>query len=190
MIENDFLIHVVDHRLIRNFSRSSHIEIMNTIEILGSSCFRGWNSFSSISFESDSRLKRIEAAALDRLNHRLVLPSTVLFIASDAVHDLFQISLADGDSCPEFGQWQRLRASDAVVDFRRIRRIGSGLGALAEYEHAHPDMLDILRLEASVSVCIEDGLRTLALAAAEIPMLIVYPGATSTWDWPFWSRHA
>jgi hypothetical protein len=27
-----------------------------------------------------------------------------------------------------------LRASDVVVDFRHIRRIGSGLGALAEYE--------------------------------------------------------
>jgi hypothetical protein len=27
-----------------------------------------------------------------------------------------------------------LRASGIVVDFRRVRRIGSGLGALAEYE--------------------------------------------------------
>jgi hypothetical protein len=79
-------------------------------------------------------LRRIEAAALDRLNHRLILPSTVLFIASNAVRDPFQISLADGDSCPEFGQWQQLRASGVVVDFKRIRRIGSGFGALAEYE--------------------------------------------------------
>jgi hypothetical protein len=39
VIENDFLIDIVDHRLIRNFSRSCHIEIMITVEIVGSSCF-------------------------------------------------------------------------------------------------------------------------------------------------------
>jgi hypothetical protein len=50
------------------------------------------------------------------------------------IRDPFQIPLADGDSCPEFGQWQRLQASGVVVDFRRIRRIGSGFGALVEYE--------------------------------------------------------
>jgi hypothetical protein len=127
VIENDFLIDIVDHRLIRNLSRSCHIEIMNTIEILGSSCFCKCKSVCSISFESNSRLKRIEAAALHRLNYRLVLPSTVMFIASNAVDDPFQISLAEADSCPEFGQWQQLCASGTVVDFRRIRRIGSGL---------------------------------------------------------------
>jgi hypothetical protein len=105
-VKNDFLTDIVDHRLIRHFSRSSHIDIMNTIEILGSSCFSRCKSLSSISFESNSRLKRIEAAALDRLDHRLVLPSTVLFIASDAVDDPFQISLADTDSRHRFGQWQ------------------------------------------------------------------------------------
>jgi hypothetical protein len=106
VIENDFLINIVDHRLIRKISRSCHIEIMNTIKILGLSCFSFCGSLSSISFESNSQLKRIEAPALNRLNHRLVLPSTVLLIASNAVHDPFQISLADADSCPEFGQWQ------------------------------------------------------------------------------------
>jgi hypothetical protein len=72
-------------------------------------------------------LKRIEAAALGRINDQLIRPSTVLFFASDAIDDPSQISLADADSWPEFGQWQQLRASDVVVDFRRIRRIGSGL---------------------------------------------------------------
>jgi hypothetical protein len=65
-------------------------------------------------------LERIEAIALNRLNHRHVLPSTILFIPSNAIDDPLQISLADADSCPEFGQWQRLRASSVVVDFRRI----------------------------------------------------------------------
>jgi hypothetical protein len=58
----------------------------------------------------------------------------VLFIASNAVDDPFEMSLADADSCAGFGQWQRLRASGVVVDFRRIARAGSDLGALAEYE--------------------------------------------------------
>jgi hypothetical protein len=118
------------------FSSSSlqSIKIALNVEILGSLYFSKCKSLSSISFESNSRLKRIEAAARDRLNHRLVLPSTVLFIASNAVDNPCQISLAGGDSCPEFGQWHRLLASGVVVDFRRIRRITSDLGTLAEYE--------------------------------------------------------
>jgi hypothetical protein len=93
-----------EHFHLHHFNRS--IEIPWNVEILVSSYFSACKSLSSISFEFNSRLKRIEAAALHRLNHRLVLPSTVLFIASNAVDDPFQISLADGDSFPEFGQWQ------------------------------------------------------------------------------------
>jgi hypothetical protein len=110
------------------------MEIPRNVEIVGSSCFSCCKSVSSISFESNSQLQRIEATGLGQINHRFVLPSTVLFIASNAVDNSFQISLADADSCPEFGQWHQLRASGVVVDFRRSRRIGSGLGALAEYE--------------------------------------------------------
>jgi hypothetical protein len=39
VIEHDILIDVVDHKLIRNFSTSSEIEIGRDIEILGSNCF-------------------------------------------------------------------------------------------------------------------------------------------------------
>jgi hypothetical protein len=39
VIEKDFLIDVVDHKLIRNFSKSSSIEILRNIEILGSKFF-------------------------------------------------------------------------------------------------------------------------------------------------------
>jgi hypothetical protein len=69
VIDNDFLIEIVDQRLIRIFSRSSHFEIMHTFEILGSSCFSGCNLLSFISFQSNPQFKRIEAAALNRLNH-------------------------------------------------------------------------------------------------------------------------
>jgi hypothetical protein len=54
VIENDFLIDIVDFRYIQNVSRLYHIEIMNSIDILGSSYFSCCNSLSSISFESSS----------------------------------------------------------------------------------------------------------------------------------------
>jgi hypothetical protein len=60
------------------------------------------------------------------------MPSTVLFVGSNAVHDPCQISLAGGDSCPGFCQWQRLGTLGVVIDFRNIRRMGSGLRPLAE----------------------------------------------------------
>jgi hypothetical protein len=104
------------------FSSSSlqSIKIPRNVEMIGSLCFSCCKSLSSISFESSSQLKRIEAAALNWLNYRVILSLSVLFITSNAVDDPFQISLADADSCPESGQWQRLRTSGLVVDFRRI----------------------------------------------------------------------
>jgi hypothetical protein len=65
-------------------------------------------------------LERTEATALNQLNHRLIFLSTVLFIISNAVDNPFQISLADADSCPEFGQRRQLRAWGAIVDSGRM----------------------------------------------------------------------
>jgi hypothetical protein len=62
-MEHEFLIDIVHHKLIRNFSVSSNIEIPRTIAILGSSCFSDCKSLSSISFESNLCLKRIESRA-------------------------------------------------------------------------------------------------------------------------------
>jgi predicted transcriptional regulator len=62
-MEHEFLIDIVHHKLIRNFSVSSKIEIPRTIQVLGSSCFSYCKSISSISFESNSGLKRIESYA-------------------------------------------------------------------------------------------------------------------------------
>jgi hypothetical protein len=39
VIENESLIDILDHKLIRNFSKSSDITILSSIEILGPSCF-------------------------------------------------------------------------------------------------------------------------------------------------------
>jgi hypothetical protein len=56
--ENAFLVDVVDYKLIRSFSTSSHIRIPYDIEILGSSCFFGCDPLSYISFESNPRISR------------------------------------------------------------------------------------------------------------------------------------
>jgi hypothetical protein len=61
VLENDFLIDVLHHKLIQNFSKSSGIEIGRNIEIVGSNCFSSCKSLSSITFESNSHLRRIES---------------------------------------------------------------------------------------------------------------------------------
>jgi hypothetical protein len=63
VIENEFLMDIVHHKLIRNLSRSSNLEMVSDIEIVGSSCFSYCESLLSISFESNSRLIRIESFA-------------------------------------------------------------------------------------------------------------------------------
>jgi hypothetical protein len=134
LIDRESFVDIIDHRLIRHFGSSSHVDICCDIEILGSFCFSDCKSLSSISFESNSRLKRIESSALRDLHFQIVIPSTILFIASDAVLDPFQIDISDCDSCPEFSRWQELRASGVVVDFRRLRKVGSGLLSLPNYQ--------------------------------------------------------
>jgi hypothetical protein len=75
-----FLIDIVDHKLICNFSTSPHVEIPYDIEILGSSCFSCCQSHTSISFESNSRVKQIESGAFFHCSLRAVIPSTILFV--------------------------------------------------------------------------------------------------------------
>jgi hypothetical protein len=83
VVENEILIDIVHHKLIRNFSRSSNIEIGSDIEILGSSCFSSCKSRSSISFESNSRLIRIESDAFFYSPlQSIVIPSNVEILGS------------------------------------------------------------------------------------------------------------
>jgi hypothetical protein len=63
VIEREFFIDIIHDELIRTFSKSLSITIPSDVEILGSSCFAHCQSFSSISFESNSRLTRIESFA-------------------------------------------------------------------------------------------------------------------------------
>jgi hypothetical protein len=75
-----------------------------------------------ISFESNSRLKRLESHVFGSLAGPITIPSTILFIAHDATPGAFSTLLSDGDSCPEFDRWRRLWESRIAVDFRRIVR--------------------------------------------------------------------
>jgi hypothetical protein len=82
-IENDFLIKIVDHQLVRKFSRSLHIDIVVTIEIVGSLSFYSCKSLSSISFESSSRLTRIEWTTLSCSSVQLIeIPRNVEIVWS------------------------------------------------------------------------------------------------------------
>jgi hypothetical protein len=60
-------------------------------------------------------LKRIESRAFSACHSSIVLPSTGVFVASDAASDLSQLSLSGPDSCPMFDRWQRLRKSGITV---------------------------------------------------------------------------
>jgi hypothetical protein len=122
VVRDDFLIDIVDHKLIRNVSSSSSVIIPCDIEILGASCFACCTFLESVSFEFNSRLSRSESEAFTDFSGRITLPSAVLFVAHDAIPDPSQLSLCDEDSCPEFGRWRRVRQSGTAVDFRRIVR--------------------------------------------------------------------
>jgi hypothetical protein len=75
-VENDFLIDIVHHKLMCNSSNSSNITIPSDIEMLGLDCFSNCESFSSISFESNSQLTRIESVVFLYLSLKSILIPT------------------------------------------------------------------------------------------------------------------
>jgi serine/threonine protein kinase len=79
-------------------------------------------------------LTRIESEAFSSSSlQSILLPSTILFVASDAVDVVSHIRFADFDSCPEFDGWCQLKRSGIAVDFRRIQRFGSCFQCLINY---------------------------------------------------------
>jgi hypothetical protein len=80
-IEHTFLLDIVNHRLIRDFSSSSSFNVCADIEILGSSCFSHCQLLSSLLFESNSRFIRIESSAFYRTSlESMESPRNVQFI--------------------------------------------------------------------------------------------------------------
>jgi serine/threonine protein kinase len=136
IVENDFLIDNARHRLIRNFSQFTSVEIPCHVEILGSFSFSyciAHLSVSSIAFTIPSQLRRIESQAFSGLSVAVAIPPTIMFIAYDAAPDYSAISLVDANSCPEFDRWRKVRKHGVTVDFRRILRCGSRLPSLKAY---------------------------------------------------------
>jgi serine/threonine protein kinase len=79
-------------------------------------------------------LTRIESEAFhDSLHAFILIPSTILFIVSDAVDDPSQIRFIDGDSCPGFDRWLQLKSQGIAIDFRRIQRVGFDIPYLGDY---------------------------------------------------------
>jgi serine/threonine protein kinase len=86
-------------------------------------------------------LKRIESRAFDQLNVDIVISSKILFVASNAISNPFQITFDDCNCCPEFDRWRQLREQDISVDFRRILKFDSDLADLTAY------LIDVSRFE-------------------------------------------
>jgi hypothetical protein len=100
VVENDFLSDVLHHKLIRNFAKSSEIEVARNIEILGLNCFSSCSSFSSIIFESNSHLRRIESEAFSYSSlQSMIIPRNVQFIDVSAFIDvtLSSVSIESGN---------------------------------------------------------------------------------------------
>jgi predicted metal-binding protein len=99
VIENDFLIDVVHHKLIRHFSKSSEIDIGNNIEILESNCFSNCKSLSSITFESNAHLTRIESKVFSFSSLQSVLiPRNVEILGSNCLSNCKSLSLISFES--------------------------------------------------------------------------------------------
>jgi hypothetical protein len=79
-------------------------------------------------------LKRIESHAFDGLFSTIVIPETVLCVASDLGGHRRQLLFVEGHSCDEFDDWLRMRKSGISVDFRCLLRFVSGHLDLESYQ--------------------------------------------------------
>jgi hypothetical protein len=79
-----------------------------------------------------------------------LIPSSILFIASDAMDIASQIRFIDGDSCPEFDRWLDLKGSDIAIDFRRIGRFGFDVRCMGDY------IVKVSEIEARSIICDSD----------------------------------
>jgi hypothetical protein len=105
VVENEFLIDIVHHKSNSNFSTSSNVDISSDIEILGSFCFSHSQSFSSISFESNSRLTRIKSEVFSYLSlQSIVIPRNVEFIDGSAFADVPISSISIESENAEIGR--------------------------------------------------------------------------------------
>jgi hypothetical protein len=93
IVEEDFMFDFDRRIMIRYLGKSVSVCIPNYVYVIGEFCFSGCNSVSSISFECDSILERIECHAFSWTRLTSVqLPATVEFIAVNAFPETCTIS--------------------------------------------------------------------------------------------------
>jgi hypothetical protein len=91
--KNDFLIDVVNHKLIRDFARGRIRTIPKDIEIIGSCCFAFSFDPQSLKWESYTRLIRIESQAFALASiESIVIPSSVEVLCSSCFADCTRLS--------------------------------------------------------------------------------------------------
>jgi hypothetical protein len=120
-------------------------------------------------------LIRIESSAFSSSSLRsIVIPSTILFVASDVVYIPLEISLLDGNSCPEFDRWIDLRRHQIAIDFRRILRVDSGLQQLRDY------VVNLSVFEETSMIVRSDGVLNEKYRRSEDEFLIVVKSISFT----------
>jgi hypothetical protein len=99
-----------------SWSRIHSIMIPRNVEIIRADCFVYCNSLSSVTFESHSKILRIETRAFDvGALREVVIPPSVCFIDGHAFHYESQIT----SPCPELSRWCAAYLADPSVPFRR-----------------------------------------------------------------------
>jgi hypothetical protein len=79
-------------------------------------------------------LTRIESGAFyDSSLQSILIPSSILFIASDAIDIASQIKLIGWYPYPEFEGWLELKQSGIAIDFRRVERVGLDIPWSGDY---------------------------------------------------------
>jgi hypothetical protein len=97
----------------------------NNVEILGSYCSSFSSSLSSITFQSNSGLTRIESEAFSpSLFQSILTPSIISFTVSDAIALASPIRLVGWYSYPEFDPGLELKGPGIEIDCPRISRVG------------------------------------------------------------------
>jgi hypothetical protein len=105
--------------LVRYFGKATNIVLPRYIEILCSSCCSDCKSLSSISFENDSALTRIESRAFCQTSLKsITIPRHVQFIDGSAFPSIPHIAVSIEPSNPHF-----VVKSDFIVDSSNTRLI-------------------------------------------------------------------
>jgi hypothetical protein len=96
-VSGNFLLDSEGRTAIRYCGHSRKVNLNRNVEILGTGCFFHCKPLSSLTFESGSRLTRIEARALEGLLTSLCLPASVQKIDGSALAGIPHITIEDGN---------------------------------------------------------------------------------------------